>query len=122
MSRVLPKKAAPVPPVRLAGRPHQVGITSTKPKVRYQLSEVESGELRSVGILGPADKEVIINVKGAAELHATAVEALQVRIDGRRFQLPPGAVGEVPVIFPDLETAPPPAPPPPAAAKDRRKR
>jgi hypothetical protein len=112
--------------VILPGRPHQIGITSTLPKVRFQLTEVVTGALRANIMLGPRDEEVLINVKGATMLNATAIEALQVRIDGRRFQFPALASGLMTVELPDAESSPPPPPvvPPnsPAAAQVKKKR
>jgi hypothetical protein len=94
-------------PPKPVGRPHQVGVTSTQKGVRYELREINTGEMRSSGVLGPKDKEVLINVKGPTELRATDIERLRVRIDGVPFLFPASAQGEVPVNFPDLETTPP---------------
>ena len=108
--------------VALPGRPHQIGITSFKSKIRFQLTEVESSVLRAEGVIGPGDKEVLITVKGATLLAATEVEALRVQIDGRRFLFPAAAIGATPVLLPDTATAPPLPPPVSDAAKVKKKR
>lgn len=115
-------KKATAAVVILPGRPHQIGITSTLPKVRFQLTEVVTGALRANIMLGPRDEEVLINVKGATMLNATAIEALRVQIDGRRFLFPADAIGATPVLLPDTATAPPLPPPVSDAAKVKKKR
>jgi hypothetical protein len=114
-----------VVPPKPAGRPHQVRVTSTQKGVRYELREVNTSEVRSSGVLGPKDKEVLINVKGPTELRATNIEYLRVRIDGVPFLFPADALGEVPVNFPDVDTSPPPPEPVgtgQAAAQSKKKR
>ncbi len=106
-----------VPPVPPAGRPHQLTLRSTKAGVRYQVTELNTGEVPGLGVLSPRDKPVVINVKGPTELRATFVEHLRVEIDGVPFPMPASVAGAIPVFLPDLPTTPPAPRPAPAPAR-----
>ena len=113
----------PAPP---ASRPHQISLTSVKAGVRYQLIELNTGEIPGLGTLSPRDKPVLINVKGPSELRSSAVEHLRVQIDGVPFPIPPTVTGAMYVSLPDTFTTPPaprvPAPPAAAATKAKKSR
>jgi hypothetical protein len=94
----------PAPP---ASRPHQITLTSVKAGVRYQIIEVNTGEIPGLGTLAPRDKPVVINVKGPSELRSSAVEHLRVQIDGVPFQIPANVTGAMYVALPDTFTSPP---------------
>jgi len=117
--------AVPAPP---ASRPHQITLSSVKAGVRYQLIELNTGELPGMGMLSPRDKPVVINVKGPSELRSSAVEHLRVKIDGVPFLIPATVTGAMFVSLPDTFTTPPapspaapvaPAAPAPKAKKAR---
>ncbi len=103
-----------VPPVPPAGRPHQITLRSTKVGVRYQVVELNTGEVPGLGVLSPRDKPVVINVKGPTELRATFLENLRVEIDGVPFPMPATVKGALSVFLPDPQTAPPVPRPAPA--------
>jgi hypothetical protein len=107
---------APAPP---ASRPHQITLTSVKAGVRYQVIELNTGEVPGLGMLSPRDKPVVINVKGPSELRSSAVEHLRVRIDGVPFLIPSTVTGALPVFLPDTFTTPPglPVAPKPKSAR-----
>ena len=96
--------AAPAPP---ASRPHQITLTSVKAGVRYQVIELNTGEIPGLGMLSPRDKPVVINVKGPSELSSSAVEHLRVKIDGIPFPIPATVTGTMFVALPDTFTSPP---------------
>lgn len=75
--------------------------------MRYQVIELNTGELPGLGMLSPRDKPVVINVKGPSELRSSAVENLRVQIDGVPFPIPPTVTGAIPVFLPDTFTSPP---------------
>lgn len=93
----------PTPP---ASRPHQITLTSVKAGVRYQLIELDTGEVPGLGMLSPRDKPVVINVKGPSELRSSAVEHLRVKIDGVPFPIPSSVTGAMYVALPDTFTSP----------------
>ena len=103
--------AVPTPP---ASRPHQITLSSVKAGVRYQVIELNTGEIPGFGTLSPRDKPVLINVKGPSELRSSAVEHLRVKIDGIPFPIPASVTGAMYVALPDTFTPPP--PPGPVAA------
>ena len=94
-------------PTPLASRPHQITLTSVKSGVRYQLIELNTGEVPGLGMLSPRDKPVIINVKGPSELRSSAVEHLRVKIDDVPFPIPATITGAMIVALPDTFTTPP---------------
>lgn len=112
-------------PKPLASRPHQITLTSVKAGIRYQLNELDTGEVPGLGVLSPRDKPVVINVKGPTELRSSAIEHLRVHIDGVPYPLPSSVHGAIPVFLPDPFTVPPkpkaalvpPVPAPKAKAK-----
>jgi hypothetical protein len=59
-----------------------------KAGVRYQVIELNTGEVPGLGMLSPRDKPVVINVKGPSELRSSSVEHLRVQIDGVPFPIP----------------------------------
>jgi hypothetical protein len=93
-----------VPP---ASRPHQITLTSVKSGVRYQLIELDTGEVPGLGMLSPRDKPAVINVKGPSELRSSAVENLRVKIDDVPFPIPASVSGAMIVALPDTFTTPP---------------
>jgi len=78
-----------------------------KSGVRYQVIELNTGEVPGLGMLSPRDKPVVINVKGPSELRSSAVEHLRVKIDGVPFPIPPSVTGAMFVSLPDTFTTPP---------------
>ena len=94
----------PTPP---ASRPHQITLTSVKSGVRYQLIELDTGEVPGLGMLSPRDKPVVINVKGPSELRSSAIENLRVKIDDVPFPIPASVTGAMIVALPDTFTTPP---------------
>lgn len=88
--------------------------------MRYQVIELNTGEVPGYGMLSPRDKPVVINVKGPSELRSSAVEHLRVKIDGIPFPLPATVTGSMYVALPDTFTTPPGMPPPAAKAKAAR--
>jgi len=103
-----------VAPVLTAGRPHRITLRSTKVGVRYQVVELNTGEVPGLGVLSPRDKPAVINVKGPTELRSTFLEHLRVEIDGVPYPLPASLKGALPVFLPDPPTAPSPLRPAPA--------
>lgn len=90
-----------------ASRPHQITLSSVKAGVRYQVIELNTGEIPGFGVLSPRDKPVLINVKGPSELRSSAVEHLRVKIDGIPFPIPASVTGAMYVALPDTFTTPP---------------
>ena len=107
--------AVPAPP---ASRPHQITLSSVKAGTRYQVIELNTGEIPGFGVLSPRDKPVVVNVKGPSELRSSAVEHLRVKIDGIPFPIPASVTGAMYVALPDTFTTPP-APKPAEAVTPR---
>jgi hypothetical protein len=100
-----------------------------KAGVRYQVIELNTGEVPGLGMLSPRDKPVVINVKGPSELRSSAVEHLRVQIDGVPFPIPASVTGAMFVSLPDTFTTPPapkpataPGAPAPKAAAPKAKK
>ena len=75
--------------------------------MRYQVIELNTGEVPGLGMLSPRDKPVVINVKGPSELRSSSVEHLRVQIDGVPFPIPASVTGAMFVSLPDTFTTPP---------------
>jgi hypothetical protein len=90
-----------------ASRTHQITLSSVKTGIRYQVIELETGEVPGYGMLSPRDKPVVINVRGASELRSSAVEHLRVKIDGVPFPIPASVTGAMHVALPDALTGSP---------------
>lgn len=97
-------------PAKLEGRPHLVALRAPRGYARYEVVEVNTGDVRATGQLGPRDKEIRFSVKGGFILRSNALASLEVRVDEVLY--PPEDLGSSPVRFPDLDSVPPPPPPP----------
>lgn len=107
-----------VPPPK--GRPHQITLTSfSQEPIRYQLTELENGEVRARGLLTANAREVVVNVKGPTRLEANGVENIRVKIDGIPLRFPAQAKGIVPLDLGDPDTVPPAPLWPPTPKKKR---
>lgn len=86
-----------------------VALRAPKGRARYEVVEANTGEVRSAGQLGPRDKEIRFGVRGGFVLRSDALANLEVRVDDVLYSKED--LGDSPVRFPDLDTAPPPPPP-----------
>lgn len=86
-----------------------MALRAPKASARYEVVEVNSGEVRATGQLGPRDKEIRFSVRGGFLLRSNAVQNLEVRVDDVLYSAED--LGPSPVRFPDLDSVPPPPAP-----------